>query len=226
MQQVFTLVGAARRPLARIADAVAVFLLAAVPALAAVLLFYAIADRFTDPERLGEVGVGLLAAAFVPSLLVSIAWLHGDRWRDLAGLAGPATAPWRAFALVGFVVLMAAEGLLEAVVPSVGELFSMPTEPLPYAAMAVYAILLAPPMEELIFRGYLYGRLREVAPAGFTIAVTSVLFALAHHDGGWLYPAVVLPSAFFLGILRERSGTIWPCIAVHAAMNVLAVAYN
>jgi uncharacterized protein len=79
----------------------------------------------------------------------------------------------------------------------------------------------APFVEELFFRGMLYPLLRRRMGAPATIVLNAALFALIH-----VYP-LLLPGLFvvglFLAYLRERSGSIWPSVLLHAMQNGLAL---
>lgn len=93
----------------------------------------------------------------------------------------------------------------------------------PYAAL----VLWQPGMEELGFRGILQGTARQFAwgqwsygqLSGANLAV-STLFTLAHlwaHQPLWAL-AVLLPSLVF-GWLRDRYGSVYPCMALHVFYN-------
>lgn len=87
-------------------------------------------------------------------------------------------------------------------------------------------VLVLPMAEELAFRGLLQGQLlrlsscRRLGPVSVANAVTSLAFAAAHL---WAQPpawalAAGLPSLVF-GHLRERFGSVWPAVAMHALYN-------
>jgi uncharacterized protein len=79
----------------------------------------------------------------------------------------------------------------------------------------------APFVEELFFRGMLYPLLRRRMGAPAAIVLNAALFAIIH-----VYP-LLLPGLFvvglFLAYLRERSGSIWPSVLLHALQNGLAL---
>lgn len=82
-------------------------------------------------------------------------------------------------------------------------------------------LLLAPSIEELIFRGWIQP---ELAHRGFgpwlSNGLTSVLFALLHAPMyGTLAVLWLLPS-LALGYVRTATGKLWLCIAVHAWFNL------
>jgi membrane protease YdiL (CAAX protease family) len=81
------------------------------------------------------------------------------------------------------------------------------------------AAIAAPVTEELIFRGCLYGFLRQSTGRIAALAISSVVFALIHA-----HPATMPALAIFavgLALLYECTGTLWAPIAVHALFNIL-----
>jgi membrane protease YdiL (CAAX protease family) len=88
--------------------------------------------------------------------------------------------------------------------------------------LAVTAVLVAPVVEEVCFRGLLYPALRQRFRAGTAIVLSSLAFAAFH-----LPPTVWLPLAVFaaaLAWLVEATGSVVPSIAAHMALNGLTVA--
>lgn len=84
----------------------------------------------------------------------------------------------------------------------------------------VALVILAPLMEELIFRGYLYGRLRGKMSALPAIILVSVLFGIMH--GQWNVGIVVGVMSVILCIAREMTGTIYAGILMHMIRNGVA----
>jgi membrane protease YdiL (CAAX protease family) len=95
--------------------------------------------------------------------------------------------------------------------------------PLGYERILVFLlfVIVAPIVEELIFRGYLYGTLRRYGVSFVTTTiVVSVLFGLAHLQ--WNVGINVAVMSVFMCITREVSGTIWPSILIHVMKNGIA----
>ncbi len=89
-------------------------------------------------------------------------------------------------------------------------------------------VILAPLAEELLFRGYLFGKLKKAGPVWLAIFVSALGFGLAHlwtGSGGALQWAVVIDT-FVLGLvlagLRASTGAIWAGVMVHAIKNGIA----
>lgn len=94
------------------------------------------------------------------------------------------------------------------------------------AAVFAVAAVLAPFVEELLFRGALFRRLRAHVPLMSTVAITSVCFSLSHLEPR-IWPALVVVG-FALGALRALGHGLWPCFLLHAAFNAttLLVAFG
>ncbi len=89
-----------------------------------------------------------------------------------------------------------------------------------YAANFVLIALFAPVVEELLFRGLGYSLLRPFGRL-FAIVAVGVAFAAAHG----LVEAFPLLAIFGAGLawIRERTGSVLPCIALHSLFNGLAM---
>jgi len=87
--------------------------------------------------------------------------------------------------------------------------------------------LLQPVVEELLFRGWLQGRLahtrygyRSIAGISSANMVTTAAFVLIHFVNQpplWAL-GVVFPSLLF-GYFRDRSGSVWPAMVLHVVFN-------
>lgn len=81
-------------------------------------------------------------------------------------------------------------------------------------------VVVAPVAEELLFRGYLYGKLRQWLPTWLVIILTAGLFGLAH--GAWNVGIDTFALGLVLASLRAYTGNIWSSILVHMIKNGLA----
>lgn len=79
-------------------------------------------------------------------------------------------------------------------------------------------VVAAPVMEEMIFRGVIYGKLRKEFSAAVSVLITSVLFALIHDSG------IQITYAFLMGailcLLREQYGTVIAAMIFHMVFNL------
>ncbi len=89
-------------------------------------------------------------------------------------------------------------------------------------ALAAVAVLVAPPCEEIAFRGYMQTTLALRRRPAVAIGGAAVLFAAMHLDPV-RFPALVLLGAVF-GWLSWRAGSVWPAVAAHAANNAITSA--
>jgi membrane protease YdiL (CAAX protease family) len=96
-------------------------------------------------------------------------------------------------------------------------------------AWALLAVAIAPPVEELVFRGVLYSGLARTWPPGRAGFVTTMIFVAMHAtEIGAYWPAWIAIGALATAALRARvaSGSLVPAVALHASYNlglVLAV---
>jgi hypothetical protein len=96
----------------------------------------------------------------------------------------------------------------------------------------VFVCVLAPIAEEFFFRGFIFGALRRmrIVVGGRDLgtwvaaAITGLLFGLAHTGSAssqYLIPLGFL--GFVLCLLRWRTGSLYPCMALHSINNALAL---
>ncbi|MEM6750261.1 MAG: type II CAAX endopeptidase family protein [Planctomycetota bacterium] len=134
---------------------------------------------------------------------------------------------------VGSVSAMAAEWVRGAPPPEIAHdmlwaLLAARDRPAMLAAMLTAAVVVAPVCEELVFRGLLQSSLVGVMrgcrwPA---ILATSVVFVLIHVEvaepESW---GVLLVLSIAMGLVYERTGSIWAPVAMHAAFNAMNAAW-
>lgn len=88
-------------------------------------------------------------------------------------------------------------------------------------------VVIPPIVEELIFRGFLFGGLRTKLTLLWAAVITSVLFAIPHLLGGisgllWIAAVDTFILSLVLCYVREKSGALWAPIGIHAVKNSLA----
>lgn len=176
------------------------------------------------------------------AMLLLVLWLflryrHAS-WRQLGLGRRPA---WRdvGYALLGFgayfvcliIVLSLASALTPINLNQHQELGFEHIASLGEKLMALVSLMVLPPIvEETVFRGFLYTGLRTKLNFVTATIVTSLLFASPHllaSSQGLLWVAGVdtLVLSFFLCYLREKTGALWACMAVHALKNGIAFVY-
>lgn len=90
-------------------------------------------------------------------------------------------------------------------------------------AVCVLVTVIAPIAEEVFFRGYFFGALRNWRGPWPAALVTGIVFGGIH--AGSAEAVFLVPLAIFgvvLCVVRERTGSLLPCIALHAVNNGLA----
>ncbi|HEX8035449.1 MAG TPA: type II CAAX endopeptidase family protein [Ktedonobacterales bacterium] len=82
------------------------------------------------------------------------------------------------------------------------------------------AVVIAPICEEVFFRGYLFGGLLRGMNVWLATIVSALLFTLVHGDIGSAVPLLVI--GLILPVLRWRTGSLWPGVALHTVNNLIA----
>lgn len=82
------------------------------------------------------------------------------------------------------------------------------------------AVVVAPICEEVFFRGYLFGGLLRGINVWLATLISALLFTLVHGDIGSAVPLFII--GLILPILRWRTGSLWPGVALHSVNNLIA----
>ncbi|GAB4166541.1 MAG: type II CAAX endopeptidase family protein [Terrimicrobiaceae bacterium] len=143
-------------------------------------------------------------------------------WRRIAWL--PA-AYWSTGALLIAVLLGWASQWIpdERTMEAVRALLEGVTNP---AALVILVVVMAPFLEELLFRGYVYEAWVGRIGLPLTLLVTSLLFMGCHFHHGPEGLITTFGLGVLLGILRWKTGSVIPCVAVHAIYNLVAVVFS
>ena len=89
--------------------------------------------------------------------------------------------------------------------------------------MALAAVIIAPVVEELVFRGLIYGVLKRQFGRVASMFFTSVLFALVHGHLPSIVPLTVLACCLTIGL--ELSGTLFVPMLMHAIFNAMTLLF-
>lgn len=153
-------------------------------------------------------------------VVVLIGW--GPPLRETFALRPPPS--WGRAALIGAATLVGAYALsfsLVALLPDVVREQSVPEywddgRIGAWAANVIVIALFVPVFEEALCRGLGFSLLE---PLGAVVAVagTAVAFTLAH--GVIIDVPVILATGLGLGYMRASTGSLYPCVALHAAFN-------
>jgi membrane protease YdiL (CAAX protease family) len=151
-------------------------------------------------------------------------------WRTIGWHGLPGARDARAIIALRF----AAGGSIMAVVVSVlgrygGENGELPIEKLFDSRFSVVmlmslGILVAPLVEETIFRGFLYPLIARQFGVPVGIVITGLVFGLMHAAqlwGGWLQIGLLIGVGMVLTWVRARTGTVAASYLVHLGYNSL-----
>ncbi len=196
------------------------------------LRFVAVRNPSVDPLLVNLVGIVSLSLLVLWPKFFKVQWVEikkmlgitcgGIRW--FFGNAGTAVISYLALWTIIFIVIVPYSLALEALGVDLNQ-GAHPVVPMLLSAdnktvflILVLGVVVAPFVEELMFRGALYSWLRDHFGAGFSIFASAVIFAAVHPQG----PIGVVPLTIvgmMLAFLREwRNSLIAPMLA-HALVN-------
>jgi uncharacterized protein len=87
--------------------------------------------------------------------------------------------------------------------------------------LVVIAVFVAPLVEEIFFRGFLFAGIRQRYGWQKAAFISSVVFSIAHHDFAALIPTFVL--GFTFAYLYHQAKSIWPGIVMHLLVNAMGM---
>jgi membrane protease YdiL (CAAX protease family) len=196
------------------------------------------AKNAPDPQQLAHLKQAIMAPAVLLSLAAggvamicaSLQMLRGQlRDRSPTGAAwtvGSFKKMAQGFAIGGFVAccFCVSAMFFQNEKSSMGPMTKMASTPGFSQTVWLIALLVAPPIEELLFRGVLYGGYRKSFGPVVAGALTTSIFVLLHiteiiHS---LSAAVAIAVLALTALwLRLRSAAIGPAIALHFAYNAV-----
>jgi membrane protease YdiL (CAAX protease family) len=94
-------------------------------------------------------------------------------------------------------------------------------------AVVVLVTVIAPLGEELFFRGFFFGALRNWRGAWLAALITGIVFGGIHlgsSPAGYVVPLMIFGAG--LCMLYEWTGSLYPAIALHALNNSIALGAN
>jgi membrane protease YdiL (CAAX protease family) len=187
-------------------------------------------ERFVLSKPVFAVGsMVLLYGLIFLFLYVSLSVLPGSPfwrtlgWRKLVRSGGGRPrSPWLFFFAGCFlsVVVFAVTAKMQPPedVP-IEELFHYKNTAMLFMAMAV---LVAPLVEETVFRGYLYPLFAKTFGVAFGVIVTGVLFGLMHGAQlGWTWSlvSVLIAVGVIFTFVRARTGSVFASFLLHLGYN-------
>lgn len=208
-------------------------------------LFFALGAMLTPSQsgpmpaasimRIEEVLNGAVSSLILLSIVIGFLWARKISPAELFGLRRMTI--WKAFVVGGLLVVaifpaLAVTSLFtqwmmngKAEEQEVVQFFreaANAKDSLSIVAMYFLAVVVAPVVEEVIFRGYFYAVFKKWAGGFASLIFTAALFAVVHNN------VAVLPSLMILAVgltlAYEWSGSILVPIAMHATFNGLQLA--
>lgn len=176
--------------------------------------------------------VQVLSTIVAHAITLAICWAVvtklGKRqfWASLGwNWAGHSLWYWAGFSACIIVALLVVSQLLSRFLPqseenSFTELLKSSTRV--RIAIAVLATFTAPLVEETVYRGILFSSLRRNLGLSATVTLVTVMFAGVHvlqYLGAWVSIAGLTLLSLALTVVRARTKSILPCVAIHTINN-------
>ena len=184
---------------------------------------------------------------FIFSALVEGAFLLAPAWYAL--WRGAPDSPWRQrlaalgfrrtgllragiITLAGAVVALVGSAAYSAILQAIhaplqtnADQLAQQAQYAPYTTLGALAaaVLVAPFCEEVFFRGFGFAGLLRGMPFWPALIVSALIFAVAHADIGSFLPLAFI--GLILAYARWRTGSIWPCMLIHALNNGVAALF-
>jgi membrane protease YdiL (CAAX protease family) len=196
-------------------------------------VFIAVTGQSVNLEDIGSIAPALIAIQAVWSACV-LFLIHLVVTRRYTRPFAPAIGwtwpqePWTRFAVSGF--------SLAIMIAIAGSILPAPEHELPMEALlkstanlvvlGLFAVVFAPPFEELVFRGFLFPVFEAAHGAPVAVAATAALFSLLHGSQyGWHWPhlLLLLGVGVIFGVIRAMTKSVLACAIMHAAYNATLV---
>lgn len=155
---------------------------------------------------------------------------YGARLFPAVGFVFPA-GPWT------LVRCVLAGPVVAVSVNLLGALLHVPKIPSPFehlvggpfltSLFVIFAVIIGPAFEELVFRGFVFPLLRRDLGVAAAIVLTSVSFGLIHgpqYQWKWQILLILSISGAIFGLTRQWTGSTLASTVVHSAYNATLVA--
>jgi membrane protease YdiL (CAAX protease family) len=94
--------------------------------------------------------------------------------------------------------------------------------------VALMAVVTAPIVEEVVYRGMLYSPLKSRLGMSTSVMIVTILFVLVHfhqYEGAWASLAGLSILSFVLTLIRAVTRSILPCVAIHTVFNLVGATF-
>lgn len=176
--------------------------------------------------------VAALVYLLTLGIVMGVPWMVRKSGTSKAELGLARLPSWLDIGLApaGFIIYMLATFVLTTLVTLVVPSFDVSqvqdtgfgniTQRHEYYLAFITLVVVAPLAEEILFRGYLYGKVRKYVPIWLAILLVSALFGAVH--GQWNVGIDVFALSLVLCGLREITGSIWAGVLLHMMKNGIA----
>ncbi|MEO1088635.1 MAG: type II CAAX endopeptidase family protein [Acidobacteriota bacterium] len=146
---------------------------------------------------------------------VYVTVVHKHGWKFSDALAWkPFRAPWTLFVSAGFGLAFSVAALSSLVdIPEDTPFEQLISSRSALLAFGIFGVLVASPVEELLFRGFLYPVFERAHGALIAIAATAALFTLPHaqqYGNHWQILLAIFWVGVALGWIRQSTGSTIP----------------
>ncbi|MBS0625040.1 MAG: CPBP family intramembrane metalloprotease [Verrucomicrobia bacterium] len=205
------------------------------------------ANFFSAPTQTNAIGLSswgnLIISVIIAGLLASLLVKRGSRaiWkRDPHKPYAQDVAIGAVSWIISFPLVLSVSQFLDVFVYAIFHVTQLPDQVAVYFLKMTFAhpfyfllttlsiVVLAPFIEELIFRGFLQTFARKFMSPKNAILVSSICFSFFHftpEQGLANIPIIgsLFVLALFLGFVYERQGSLLASISLHACFNILSV---
>lgn len=175
-----------------------------------------------------DVDVGLMVSLAELLLLVPVWWLTVRKYKVGWGALGLRSFKGAMLGLgCGLMILSSTFNLFYSLFLALFDL-RMQVDLVPIFAeldspwwLLAGGVIVAPVVEEVFFRGFVFAGLRQRYGWKKAALISSALFAVIHVTPTALIPVFILGCIF--AYLYHRSNSIWPAVLMHVSTNALAL---
>lgn len=189
------------------------------------MLNWMMSQRVLSATIYSTIGAHMLTVAFCWAVVTrfnqrpffaSIGW----NW------AGRSPLLWFLLAIGVFIGINIANAIFIRILPQKESSFDelLKSGPQVRLAVAILASFSAPLVEEIVYRGVIFGGLRKRFPAVTTIVIVTLLFTGVHvlqYAGAWATIAGLTVLSLVLTVVRAASKSLLPCIVIHFVNNLV-----
>lgn len=176
----------------------------------------------TSPVLAGMIAGAVVVIVFSGVRLLRPTWLNFGP-ELLPASATPRFWPW--VALTALLMFLAGQTAAEWIYAHLGsadfDQHVQTQQSSGFILSLLVSLLVAPIVEETLFRGLLYPMLRRKTGVVIAAVLSSLLFAAMH--GNAVQAVAVIPLGLLLALVVERTRRVWPCVVLHMAYNFAAM---